>query len=170
MKVYALEVNFSNAEKFFDRVISSAKKTSEAIAMRQAKEIMKETIVTSGFGSWKKNKMNDEPPLLFLKHFIKIDGNKVGFLSGKKVGKKFLNRYVENHQAGFSVRTNKKMQRFLAMRKYLVRRSTKRLFIPARPIVPLAEKKINIMLGSFYSKAFEKTIDYGNKKNFRNFS
>lgn len=132
-------------------------------------------VESSGYGTWTEmreitkqwRRGTGERTLSFLSIFSKyaISGNKIsaGFLPGGKVYSKFLNRYVENQQSGFSIPVSQKMRGHFARKGFPLKAGTKNLTVPARPIIPLAFKAIEPKIASIFEKkwvsSFERNFD-----------
>lgn len=130
-----------------------------------------ECVESSGYGKWPGireitrlwRRGTGGKPLSFLSVFSRyfITGEKlsVGFLPGSKVGGKFLDRYVESQQRGFSIPVSSRMRGKFAAKGFPLKSGTKKLEVPARSIVPLAFRKIEPEVGSIFEKGWYKNFE-----------
>lgn len=152
-----------------------------------AQDEIENAINTSGYGTWPNlkditvswHKSETKSPLAFLSRFVKSEslGNKVkaGFLPGKKVYSKFLDRYVFLQEKGAKIQVTKRMRGYFAhkgeikrgkstlrdLRKknlekesFPLKVSTKFLVIPKRPIISLAFPKVQKRASMVFEKKF----------------
>lgn len=132
-------------------------------------------VESSGYGTWTEmreitrqwRRGTGESPLSFLSIFSKytVSGNKInaGFLEGGKVYSKFLNRYVESQQKGFSIPVSQKMRGHFARKGFPLKAGTKNLTVPSRPIIPLAFQKIEPKMAGIFEKKWISSFE----RNFR---
>jgi hypothetical protein len=151
--VFVLEVNINKLDKDINRILSYAKYIAMKKSTGLANSILKDTL-RSGNRGLIDNKQGT-PPLSFLASFVVTKNNIVGFLKENKI---ISIKNINKHQTGYHVKVTPRMRRFLASKKYFIKKSTRTLKVPARPFIKLATTRINKELPLKFKAIFERTI------------
>lgn len=152
------------------KIIQNAMEQAKSDCGEEIKYVMRNWIETSGEGTWSPlrqmtmhfSRNRNGSPLAFLAPFVQYSTGKnfvdIGFLPGKKVYSKFINRYLYPAEYGRKVKVTPKMRRYLGAKEFPIKKSTTILEIPKRPILfPVFEKTKN-RLSDIFSQSLQRSL------------